>query len=321
MASFLGVPTIGHGLFLKVDKRQGVLHAILDKLLFPFRDTRSDQYRAVFGGLDPLVSLLTESIRRLIRRIVIALVTVYLPPMAEDLFLPRSAEKEDIAIRGEVHVSDGDVLPALEQIRVQRPHDRTARVILHVADDIVQLPMTVTYGVIVVVLEERRYAVRGVVLLALLAGGMDKAITIKGIRQAWRIHRAIDTGTRRLEITDNKTYTDIHGLFYLKDAVEMVGHDLMTKHTDVPSAGALNGGCLLPLVRDGLTKLGQYHGGRRGVVVQLAKQTRTVIRDNRDEVYSARVVVLPHGMRAVGAVKQPTSLFPICVPVVGHRVC
>jgi len=31
VASFLGVPTIGHGLFLKVDKRQGVLHAILDE--------------------------------------------------------------------------------------------------------------------------------------------------------------------------------------------------------------------------------------------------------------------------------------------------
>ena len=85
--------------------------------------------------------------------IIVAPVTIHAPAVAEHLLLPRTAKKEQVAIRSKINAIDCYVLNTLEEIRLHCPQDSTPWVILYVSDDVRQLSIAVTDGVIVVVVK------------------------------------------------------------------------------------------------------------------------------------------------------------------------
>ena len=239
MTPFLGMPAAGYGFFLQMDKREDLLDTILDQLLLAFRDTRCDQYSAIFSRLDPCGAFLLERVGGLIAGIIVALIAAHQPTMAEDLFFPRALEQKEIAICSEVLSVDGDMLAALEQIGIQSTHDSPTRIVQDVVDDILQLAFAVTDGIVVVVVEEGLYTMLGIVGLALFAGGMGEVFAIYLIRQDWRIQGTILFRTDGFKIADDNADRNVQGTLYLEDTMEMVGHDLIAQRADLTAAGGL----------------------------------------------------------------------------------
>ena len=53
MTAEFGIPALTDGLFLQMNKREGLFDTILDELLLAFGDARCDQNSAIFSGLNP----------------------------------------------------------------------------------------------------------------------------------------------------------------------------------------------------------------------------------------------------------------------------